>query len=92
MLKAPAMILGVKGPSNQHCRGGGGGMRESAVFLQKCPKTFGQDCSLFIYTSKVLQYNVKQICAKKVGKSPLLCPLDFKISSFKVLMIVSTCT
>ena len=44
MLKAPAMILGVKGPSNQHCRGGGGGMRESAVFLRKCPKTFGQDC------------------------------------------------
>ena len=45
MLKAPAMILGVKGPSNQHCiGGGGGGMREFAVFLQKCPKTFGQDC------------------------------------------------
>ena len=38
------MILGVKGPSNQHCSGGGGGMREFAVFLRKCPKTFGQDC------------------------------------------------
>ena len=44
MLKAPAMILDVKGPSNQHCIGGGGGMREFAVFLPKCPKTFGQDC------------------------------------------------
>ena len=44
MLKAPAMILGVKSPSNQHCIGGGGGMREFAVFLRKCPKTFGQDC------------------------------------------------
>ena len=44
MLKAPAMILGVKGPSNQHCIGGGGGMREFAVFLLKCPKTFGKDC------------------------------------------------
>ena len=31
MLKAPAMILGVKSPSNQHCIGGGGGMREFAV-------------------------------------------------------------
>ena len=46
MLKGPAMILGVKGPSNQHYIGGGGGMREFAVFLRKCPKTFGQDCSL----------------------------------------------
>ena len=45
MLKVPAMILGVKGPSNQHCNGGGGGMREFAVFWGKCPKTFGQDCS-----------------------------------------------
>ena len=44
MLKVPAMILGVKGPSNQHCIGGGGGMRKFAVFLRKCPKTFGQDC------------------------------------------------
>ena len=44
MLKASAMILGVKGPSNQHCIGGGEGMREFAVFLRKCPKTFGQDC------------------------------------------------
>ena len=33
MLKAPAMILGVKGPSNQHCIGGGGGIRGFAVFL-----------------------------------------------------------
>ena len=33
MLKAPAMSLGVKGPSNHHCIGGGGGMREFAVFL-----------------------------------------------------------
>ena len=45
MLKAPAVILGVKSPSNQHCIGGGGGMHEFAVFLRKCPKTFGQDCS-----------------------------------------------
>ena len=47
MLKAPAMILGVKGPSNQHCIGGGGGMREFGVFLRKCPKTFGQDCTIW---------------------------------------------
>ena len=46
MLKVPAMILGVKRASNQHCIGGGGGMHEFAVFLQKCPKTFGQDCRL----------------------------------------------
>ena len=44
--KVPAMILGVKGPSNQHCIAGGGGMREFAGFLRKCPKTFGQDCSM----------------------------------------------
>ena len=44
MLKAPAMILGVKGPSNQHCIVGGGGMHEFAGFVQKYPKTFGQDC------------------------------------------------
>ena len=42
------MILGVKGPSNQHCIGGGGGMREFAVFLRKCPKTFGQDCRYLV--------------------------------------------
>ena len=46
MLKVPAMILGVKGPSNQHCSGGGGEMREFVVFLRKCPKAFGQDCML----------------------------------------------
>ena len=45
MLRTHAMILGVKGPSNQHCIAGGGGMCEFAVFLRKCPKTFGQDCS-----------------------------------------------
>ena len=50
MLKAPAMIRGVKGPSDQHCIGGGGGMREFAVFLRKCPKTFGQHCRLKGYT------------------------------------------
>ena len=33
MLKVPGMTLGVKGPSNQHCIGGGGGMREFAGFL-----------------------------------------------------------
>ena len=45
MLKAPAMILGVKDPSKQHRIGDGGGMPEYAVFLRKCPKTFGQDFS-----------------------------------------------
>ena len=45
MLKAPAMILGVKGASKQHCIVGGGGMHEFTVFLRKCPKTFGQKCS-----------------------------------------------
>ena len=45
MLKVPAMILGVQGPPNQHCIAGGGGMCEFATFLQKCPKTFGKDCS-----------------------------------------------
>ena len=43
MLKAPAMILGVKGASNQHCIVGGEGMHEFARFLQKFPTTFGQD-------------------------------------------------
>ena len=48
MLKVPAMILGVKGPSNQHCIEGGGEMREFAGFWRKCPKTFDQDCRLDI--------------------------------------------
>ena len=45
MLKVPAMILGVKGPSNQHCIAGGGRMRQFAGFLRKYQKTFRQDCS-----------------------------------------------
>ena len=45
MLKVPAMMLGVKDNSNQHCMAGGGGMREFVGVLCKCPKTFGLDCS-----------------------------------------------
>ena len=55
MLKAPEMILGVKGPSNQHCIGGGGGMREFAVFLRKFPKTFGQDCRCDVNISHLVR-------------------------------------
>ena len=33
-----------QGASNQHCIGDEGGMGEFDKFLQKCPKTFGEDC------------------------------------------------
>ena len=38
MLKMSAMILGVKGVSNQHCIGGGRGMREFARFCESVPR------------------------------------------------------
>ena len=50
------MFLSVKGPSNQHCIAGGGGMREFGEFLRKCPKTFGQDCGspdIYLWTLKL---------------------------------------
>ena len=49
-MKVPAMILGVKGASNQHCIEGGVGMREIQGFLRKHPKSFGQDCTFFCLT------------------------------------------
>ena len=56
MLKARAIILGVKGASKQHCKDSGGGMREF-VEKKKCPNTFGQDCSSdavgFMYRSQL---------------------------------------
>ena len=67
MLKVPAMILGVKGASNQQCIGGGRGMREFAGGgggrgLQKCPKTFGQDCRC----TKCFVFMLFSGCALKV--------------------------
>ena len=56
MLKVPAMILGVKSASNQHCIGGGGGMHKFVVFLRKCPKSFIQDCSLHFSYALVPQF------------------------------------
>lgn len=50
MLKMPAMFLGMKGASNQHCIADGGEMGEFAGL-----KTFGQDCSLKAYHSSKLK-------------------------------------
>ena len=48
MLKQPAMILDVKGASNQHCIAGGGGIcLHVSVGVLREFQDFGQDCSFY---------------------------------------------
>ena len=47
MLIAPAMILGVKGASNQHCIGDGGGMRKYAGYFRSVTRLLARIVVLY---------------------------------------------
>ena len=72
MLKVPAMILGVKGTSNQHCIGVEGGMREFAGFCKSVPRRLAK-----IEDVKMCSHTHVPVCYGNLSVN--LCPLFFLI-------------
>ena len=94
MLKAPAMILGVKGPSNQRCSGGeGGGCANLRCFCESVPRLLARIIDTYLkglchgFLASVNSQNI-YLCRRKPTNNGLFL---LTIAIFRYAETVSKC-